>query len=264
MFNIILAGYQFLFSRNKFYKFNRALYYLSLRGLGILNYENYKISGEQAFIKSYFSKLKEGVVLDIGANIGNYTKNILKISPDIKIYAFEPHPITYKKLTMSVVSKNFFSFNFAVGSKNSEIQLYDYEDNDGSSHASIYKEVIECIHKHKSIKYDIKVIRIDNFLKEYSIDSIDLLKIDTEGNELEVLKGLGNRILEGKIKAIHFEFNEMNVISRSFFKDFWDILPNYNFYRMVRDGLVPIEQYNPVDCEIYAFQNIVALIKDHA
>ena len=34
-------------------------------------------------------------------------KNIFKISPDIQIYAFEPHPITYKKLTMSVVSKIF-------------------------------------------------------------------------------------------------------------------------------------------------------------
>lgn len=126
----------------------------------------------------------------------------------------------------------------------------------------MYKEVIEGIHKSRAVKHDIKVIRLDNFLEEHSIDSIDLLKIDTEGNELNALKGLGNWISQGKIKAIHFEFNEMNVISRSFFKDFWDILPNYYFFRMVRDGLVPIEQYNPVDCEIYAFQNIVALIKN--
>ena len=262
MFKIILVVYRFLFARKSFYKFNKGLYYLSLRGLGILNYESYKLSGEKAFIESYFSKLKKGAVLDIGANIGNYSKNILKISPDIQIYAFEPHPITYKKLTMSVVSKNFYPFNLAVGSKNSELQLYDYEDQDGSSHASIYKEVIEVIHKGKAIKHDIKVVRMDNFLEGHSIDRIDLLKIDTEGNELAVLKGLGNWIQEGKIKAIHFEFNEMNVISRSFFKDFWDILPNYNFYRMVQDGLISIDQYNPVDCEIYTFQNILALIKE--
>lgn len=262
MFRIVMVVYRFLFARKAFYKFNKGLHYLSLRGLGILNHESYKLSGEQAFIESYFSTIKEGVVLDIGANIGNYSKNIFEISPDIQIYAFEPHPIIYKKLIMSVVSKNFHTFNLAVGSKNSELQLYDYEDQDGSSHASIYKEVIEGIHKGKAIKHDIKVIRMDNFLKEHYINSIDLLKIDTEGNELDVLKGVGNWIPEGKIKAIHFEFNEMNVISRSFFKDFWDILPNYNFYRMVQDGLVPIEQYNPVDCEIYAFQNIVALIKD--
>lgn len=262
MFKIILVVYQFLFARKAFYKFNKGLYYLSLRGLGILNYESHKLSGEQAFIESYFSTLKEGVVLDVGASIGNYSKHILKISPDIQIYAFEPHPITYKKLTMSVVTKNFHPFNLAVGSKNSELQLYDYEDQDGSSHASIYKEVIESIHEGRAVKHDIKVIRLDNFLKEHSIDSIDLLKIDTEGNELNALKGLGNWISQGKIRAIHFEFNEMNVISRSFFKDFWDILPNYNFYRMIRDGLVPIEQYNPLDCEIYAFQNIVALIKN--
>jgi len=262
MFKIFLVIYRFLFARKAFYKFNKGLYYLSLRGLGILNYESYKLSGEQAFIESHFSTLKEGVVLDIGANIGNYTKNIFKISPDIQIYAFEPHPITYKKLNTSVVSKNFHSFNLAVGSKNGELQLYDYEDQDGSSHASMCKEVIEGIHKGRTLQHDIKVVRLDDFLEEHSIDSIDLLKIDIEGNELNALKGLGNWISQGKIRAVHFEFNEMNVISRSFFKDFWDILPNYNFYRMIRDGLVPIEQYNPAHCEIYAFQNIVALIKE--
>ena len=262
MFKIILDAYRFLFARKAFYKFNKGLHSLSLRGLGVLNYESHKLSGEQAFIESYFSTLKEGVVLDIGANIGDYSKNIFKISPDIQIYAFEPHPITYKKLSTSVVSKNFHSFNLAVGSKNSELQLYDYENQDGSSHASMYKEVIEGIHKGRAVQHDIKVIRLDDFLEEHSIDSIDLLKIDTEGNELNVLKGLVNWISQGKIRAIHFEFNEMNVISRSFFKDFWDILPNYNFYRMVRDGLVLIKQYNPVDCEIYAFQNIVVLIKE--
>ena len=262
MFKIILRVYQFLFAYKAFYKINKGLYLLSLRELGILNYETHKLSGEQAFIDSYFSTLKGGVVLDVGANIGNYSKNIFKISPDIQIYAFEPHPITYKKLVGSVASKNFHTFNLAVGSRNSELQLYDYEDQDGSSHASTYKEVIEGIHKCRAVKHDIKVIRIDDFLEEHSINSVDLLKIDTEGNELDVLKGLGSWISQGKIRAIQFEFNEMNIISRSFFKDFWDILPNYNFYRMVQDGLVPIEQYNPVYCEIYAFQNIVALIKD--
>lgn len=262
MFKIILVVYQFLFARKVFNKFNKGLYYLSLRGLGILNYKNYKLSGERAFIESYFSTIKKGIVLDIGANIGNYSKHILKISPDIQIYAFEPHPITYKKLIISVKSNSFHPFNLAVGSKNGKLQLYDYEDQDGSSHASIYKEVIEDIHKAKAIKHEIEIIKLDNFLQEHSINRIDLLKIDTEGNELDILKGLGNWIPEGKIKAIHFEFNEMNVISRIFFKDFWDILPNYNFYRMVQDGLLPIKQYNPINCEIYAFQNIVALIKE--
>ena len=141
MFKIVLVVYRFLFARKAFYKFNKGLYSLSLRGLGILNYESYKLSGEQAFMESYFSTLKEGVVLDIGANVGNYSKSIFKISPDIQIYSFEPHPITYKKLTMSIASKNFHPFNLAVGSKNSELQLYDYDDQDGSSHASMYKKL---------------------------------------------------------------------------------------------------------------------------
>lgn len=262
MFKIILILYRFLFARKFLYKFNKALYHLSLRGLGILNYENNKVSGEEAFIKNHFSKLNTGVIFDIGANIGNYTKNIFKISPNSKIYAFEPHPITYKKLTMSVDSKNFYPFNLAVGSKNSELQLYDYEDQDGSPHASVYKDVIEDIHKGKSVIHTIKVIRLDTFLEKQDIKTIDLLKIDTEGNELNVLKGLGHWLVKGQIKAIHFEFNEMNVVSRSFFKDFWDILPNYKLFRMLPDELIPLKKYGALDCEIYAFQNIVALLKN--
>lgn len=77
MFKIILVVYQFLFARKAFYQFNKGLYYLSLRGLGILNYESHKLSGEQAFINSCFSTSKEGVVLDIGASIGNYSKKYL-------------------------------------------------------------------------------------------------------------------------------------------------------------------------------------------
>ena len=88
-----------------------------------------------------------------------------------------------------------------------------------------------------------------------------LLKIDTEGHELEVLKGFEPYIRQNKVDLIHFEFNEMNVASRVFFKDFWEFLPNYDFYRMLQDGLIPIKNYNPVYCEIFAYQNIVAKLK---
>ena len=57
---------------------------------------------------------------------------------------------------------------------------------------------------------------------------------------------------------IQFEFNEMNVASRVFFRDFWLMLPNYEFYRLMVDGMIRIDKYDPIYCEIFAFQNIVA------
>jgi hypothetical protein len=47
-----------------------------------------------------------------------------------------------------------------------------------------------------------------------------------------------------------------------FFKDSWDFLPNYDFYRMLPDGLVKIENYSPIFCEIFAYQNIVAKLRN--
>ena len=88
-----------------------------------------------------------------------------------------------------------------------------------------------------------------------------MLKIDTEGHEFAVLRGASNLLKTGRIDVIHFEFNEMNVVSRVFFKDIWDFLPNYDFYRMLPDGLAQIKNYSPVFCEIFAYQNIVAKLK---
>lgn len=55
----------------------------------------------------------------------------------------------------------------------------------------------------------------------------------------------------------------MNIVSKVSFKDFWDYLKEYEFYRILPGGeLLKIKNYSPIGCEIYAFQNIVALLKE--
>lgn len=262
MLNFVFKFYRFLFARKIYYKLNLFLYTLSIRGLGILNYENEKISGEQEFIKKYVPKNKENVVFDVGANVGNYSKTIRKSSENACIYSFEPHPLTFRKLLENTKYLNIKVFNVGVGNKNGLLKLYDYADKDGSQHASLYSDVITKIHNGKLIEHEVEIIKLDDFVIKNEIEKIDLLKIDTEGNEFEVLKGFENFIRQGKIGIIHFEFNEMNTESRVFFKDFWYFLPNYNFYRMLQDGLVPIKKYSPVLCEVFAYQNIVAILKE--
>ena len=230
--------------------------------MGVLNSSSSQSSGETRFLKNFFGNRSTGIVLDVGANIGNYSKNIFNISPKIKIYAFEPHPVTFNRLIENIKSESFHAINVAVGDQDDVLSLYDYEDNDGSSHASLFKDVIENIHKSKAVEHKVKVISLGNFIESNHIKQIDLLKIDTEGNELNVLKSVKNQINSGKISAIHFEFNEMNVASRTYFRDFWDLLPNYDFYRLLPDGMVKIERYKPVMCELFAYQNIVAILKD--
>lgn len=259
--NLIFRGYQLFFSNSMCYSFNKLIYNLSLRGLGILNYQSDILSGEDCFIRSYVPNISSGVIFDVGANIGNYTKKLRLANQHAKIYSFEPHPVTFQRLVESVAGIDIKLFNVGIGSHGGSLNLYDCAENDGSSHASLFKDVIEKIHNKESIAHQVSIISLDEFVAEHKIDRVGLLKIDTEGYELEVLKGFHEFIKEDRVDVIHFEFNEMNISSRVFFKDFWDLLPNYSFYRMLPDGLVPIKYYSPVFCEIFAYQNIVAKLK---
>lgn len=219
MISIIYKIYAFLFGRNFFIKGNVFLFQLSLRGLGILNHKGAYFTGEKKGLKKYLKDKKNPIVLDIGANVGNYSKYILESTNDASVIAFEPHPKTYQQLISNIEEIRFKAYNLGVGDQNGQLELYDYDTKDGSSHASLYKDVIKDLHKANPISHTVTITNLDNFLLEQNISTVDLLKIDTEGNELNVLLGCIEYLNNKKIKAIHFEFNEMNVISRSCFKN---------------------------------------------
>ena len=253
--------YVFLFVRRIFYPVNLLLYKLSLFGLGMKNYENDAVSGEKAFIKflKTHRKLDSGVIMDIGANIGNYSVMLRTNEITLPIFAFEPHPVAFHKLSEAAAAYNFIAVPEGAGEESSVAAIYDYQGDGGSEHASMYKGVIEHLHKGKAEEVAIALTTIDEFVVEHGISKIALLKIDTEGHELSVLKGARQTIAAGMAEVIQVEFNEMNIISRTFFKDIVDILPGYDFYRLLPDGLKALGPYNSTTYEIFSFQNIVAL-----
>lgn len=184
-------------------------------------------------------------MIDVGAHIGGYSNAIFKANVNSNVLAFEPHPKTFMKLSENVNSKNFAPYNLGVGDDNDTLELFDYHDNDGSQHASLYIDVIESIHKGNPVSHKVKVIRLDEFLEKENIKEVNLLKIDTEGNELKVLLGVKRFLLANKINAIHFEFNEMNIVSKASFKDFLDLLPKSRFYRVLPGGALVELNYYP-------------------
>lgn len=199
-------------------------------------------------------------MVDVGANEGSYASEVLKLKANARVFAFEPHPETYTRLS-SVLSgfKNVTCINAACGSVPGKLGLFDYEGSTGTQHASLHEGVIERVHHGRSVQHVVDVVTLDTFATDHKISTIELLKIDTEGHELEVLKGAENLLRKGGIRAIQFEFSEANVVSRVFFRDFYDLLPNYKFHRMLRNGLIALDPYMPLWCELFGFQNIVAL-----
>jgi len=256
-------AYAYLFARKMFYPAHLFLYKLSMSGLGIRNSENDYLSGEKAFIRYLINsgKLNEGVILDIGANIGHYSIMLRKQHIRLPLFAFEPHPAAFKKLEAAARSYRFTPVALGAGEVPATAAIYDYAGDGGSEHASIYKEVIEQLHEGQAEEKHITLTTIDDFIAGNQLSKIALLKIDTEGHELGVLKGAQRAIERGLIGAVQIEFNEMNVISRTFFRDIVAVLPGYDFYRLLPDGLKPLGKYNVTQYEIFAFQNIVALRK---
>lgn len=236
-------------------------FFRSLNRIGVLNYRNMDESGEAWFLHRYLSKVRVPVVFDVGANEGGYTAAVLAANPRAHVTAFEPHPITFAKWSLAE-DPQVQCFNLALGAETAELEFFDYRDMDGSSHASLYKDVIEGIHGKPSTSCKVNVRALDDVVADIGTHHIDLLKIDTEGHELPVLRGAESFIRSGAVDVIQFEFNEMNVASRAFFKDFWDFLPEYDFFRLLPgEGVLAISAYVPAICEIFAFQNIVCVRK---
>jgi FkbM family methyltransferase len=238
-------------------------YYEALRQIGILD-TNFDTNGERNFLLQYLSGFEGPVVFDVGAHHGEYSLAVKNICSSAKIYAFEPHPITFQTLVDNSKGTGMRVFEYGLGSENTESRIFDYVNQDGSQHASIYREIIEVIHRGKAVSHNIRLRRLDDLVVELGIHKINLLKIDTEGNEMSVLLGGERSIRSGMVDVIQFEFNEMNVITKTFFKDFFDFLPEYDFYRLSVNGPIHLREYIPTFCEIFAYQNIVCVKKVQA
>lgn len=232
----------------------------ALNTIGVLNWAEGD-TGEERFLRSYLSSTEQPVVFDVGAHHGNYALKVLSICSSAQLFAFEPHPVSFGKLSEAGKKDGFSVFQCGLGSAEGTSLLYDYDNDDGSEHATLFKDVIEDIFTSSSTSHVVHVRKLDDIIEELHIAKINLLKVDTEGNELDVLRGAERSIRSGKIDVIQFEFNEMNVISRTFFKDFFDFLPEYDFFRLTREGAIHLKTYRPWLCEIFAFQNIVCVLK---
>jgi len=254
--------YAQIFGRNRFFKLNYLLIRLGLSGIGINNYYDFNISGENHFKNFILKKYKLKTIFDVGCNEGNYITPFLK--SEAEIHCFEPHPETSERLKNRYADNPKIIVNpIGLSDKKEDTFIYDYEDVNGSSHASLFEENITEVQNRPSTKTKISLDLLDSYVVENGIETIDLLKIDTEGNEIFVLKGAENTLKGNKIKIIQFEFSALNISGRSFFKDFTKALSGYNLYRLLPNGFFPLDySKQAMVYEQYAFQNVVAFRKD--
>lgn len=132
------------------------------------------------------------VVLDIGANTGLFSLGAGAASPTAKIFTFEPLPRIAQLAQHNASLNPDFDITVvqkAVGESSATATLHDPGGFQPTS-ASLLADFIDG--QKEGINVD--VIRIDDFVTEMDVTSVDLIKLDVEGVEEFALRGMQDTI----------------------------------------------------------------------
>lgn len=154
----------------------------------------------QLFLK-HRVKFQLNTIFDVGANVGGFSKELLKLNSRSKIYCFEPFSDAFQKLKENLESSSVQFHQLALGDSSGVVSVL-HNDSGRSDTNSLIKENQSL---NSSKQEQIQVITLDEFVENKSIECIDLLKIDTEGYDLKVLKGGKESLKNGIVKLIFVE-----------------------------------------------------------
>lgn len=176
-------------------------------------------NGEITVLKK-IARTNPSIIIDAGANVGDYSILANQIMPACKIYALEPVEATFHYLLSSIKDlKNVVPIKKGLFKENCELAINLFASNE---HSSIYD--IEGLSIGSDKQQKIELVRGDDFMKDNHIDSIDFLKLDVEGAEYDALLGFENAIKNGTIKAVQFEYGYINISTKKLLVDY------YNFF----------------------------------
>jgi FkbM family methyltransferase len=154
---------------------------------------------------SELAKKTNGFALDIGAHTGCYSLAALASNKNLNVLSFEPHYINFARLILNLNANKFNTNNIfmcCVGDENKFVAFST------SSRVGYLTTGGSVGHRSGATVNSIPQVALDSFLIDEVIQNINLIKIDVEGYEANVLKGM-KKILDFK-PTIFFECIEKN------------------------------------------------------
>jgi len=248
-------------------KFQKYLAKSNLSYYGKL-YNSYDINEEASFAARIIEIAEEQcpVIIDVGANKGDYSSILAKtLRHKAVIHCFEPSSDHSRSL--EYLEKAYpgivYVHRQALSSETGIKKLY--KDQVSSGLASLYQRDISSHGIIMRMTEDVEVTTLDKWAHDTNIEKISFLKLDIEGHELDALRGATSSLAQGRISAIQFEFGGCNIDSRTYIKDFHNLLVRdygYRLYRLAaKKRLIDLNSYNESH-ECFTWQNIIALGKD--
>jgi len=134
-------------------------------------------------------------IIDVGANEGQFAKDISRVFPSAVIYCFEPLPLTYEKLRSWAEDGHpqIRTFNLALGEEEGKVEMYQHVEHSPSS--SILIATDECVELFPKVRRRQRITVNATTLDKMFGDKSDLLnpeiliKLDVQGFEGRVLRG---------------------------------------------------------------------------
>jgi FkbM family methyltransferase len=163
----------------------------------------HEVFGERQY-RRHLSSPIEGVMIDLGANIGAVTLDWARRSRPLRIHAYEPNPSTNRMLRHNVEANGLASrvtvYDEAVGRDSGELRLWT---NVNSMTTTGYSEAPPAV---TAVPMSVPLIDLNEVVRRAGGGPVALLKIDTEGAEADTLEGASPATLQA-IKQVILEYH---------------------------------------------------------
>ena len=199
-----------------------------------------------SFFKSKLAE-KELIFFDVGSHYGETVDLFGKYLKMKEFHCFEASPKNFDILKNKIRNHKYKTVcninNLGIGEKNYETFINQTIESSSSTINKINTKSNYFLRKLKVLsildadnyiqRLPIKIISLDYYIKKNNIESIDILKIDTEGFEFEVLKGLKDNF--NIVSYIYFEHHYDNMIGKNYtFSDIHNFLKNFGFEKKLK------------------------------
>jgi len=185
----------------------------------------------------------DALVVDVGANAGAWSDEVLQARPEVRIIQFEPNhecqPPPHPRATL---------LPLALSDREGAAILYRTAASPDTSSLHVRRDSIVAHHNYEAT--EVEVTTLDSIYSRheaFGLQAIAFMKMDIEGHELAALRGAAGLLESGQIMSLSFEFGSSNLNSRTFFKDLWDMLVplGYAIWRVLPGGhILPVEYYH--------------------
>lgn len=166
------------------------------------------------FVLQMLGRLAPRLIVDAGANVGDWTLAARRRCPAAQIHAFEIAAPTYATLCANTAADaDIRCHNLGLSDRDETIAIRHFDGAPALTTATRYP------HPLASTELSAQVVRGDAFLAGLGVSHIDMLKIDVEGMEAQVLRGFDSLLSQRRIDLVQFEYGRVNILNHFLLMD---------------------------------------------